>query len=116
MMHPICQNIRLMISHPLSILRTCDITGLERYRLTDWSWFDRYYNKLGSEAYWAFTNKVYSTIDGLQLGHKYNLMNISDGNKELFVKIACEYIIDHGGADVCGVEFSNDWKFLLKTK
>ena len=105
-----------MISHPLSILRTCDITGLERYKFTDWSWFDKYYNLLGLEAYWAFTNKVYFTIDGLQLGHKYNLMNISDENKELFVKVACEYIMEHGGADVCGVEFSNDWKYLFKTK
>lgn len=116
MMLPLCQNIRTMISDPLTILRSCDITGLERYRLNDWSWFDRYYKQLGSEAYWAFTNKVYTTIERLQAGHKYNLMSISDENKELFVKVSCEYILEHGGSDVCGVEFSNDWKYLLKTK
>jgi hypothetical protein len=93
-------------------LETCDITGLERYRLTDYTWFNRFYSKLGHEHFWDFFNRVYDSIDLLEPGKKYDLMNVTKGNQELFVKIACMYINDFGN----GVEFSHDWKYLLKKK
>jgi len=91
--------------------------GLERYRLTnDWSWFQRYYQKMGSEAYWEFTNRVYNAIESLSPFCRYDLTRISEENQELFIKIACEYIQEHNGIDACGVQFSNDWTFLYRTK
>lgn len=91
--------------------------GLEQYRLTnDWSWFQRYYQKMGSEAYWDFTERVYRCIENLSPFHRYDLRSISEENQELFIKIACEYIQEHNGIDACGVQFSNDWTFLIRTK
>jgi hypothetical protein len=90
--------------------------GLERYCLNDWGWFHRYYEQMGADAYWDFTTRVYKAIENLRPQCRYDLTKISEENQELFVKIACEYILEHGGIDNCGVKFSDDWTYLYRTK
>lgn len=103
--------------NPLAMpLNNTSTEGLQRFRLTNWDWFQEWYDKLGADEYWAYDNYVWKQIENLRPHSRYNIELIPEDRQELFIKLACEYIIENGGIDESGICFSSDWKYLIRTK
>lgn len=89
---------------------------LSQSRLNDWTWVDRYYNDLGKEEFWDYLNKVWNAIEKLLPHQYYVIRTIPVDRQDLFVKFSCLYIIDHGGCEKCGVQFSSDYSRIIRYK
>lgn len=88
-------------------------THLVQYRTTNYVWYFEKLNELGQELF-ELKKKIVERIEALEPGRRYDLLSLPEKDQENFVRFACYYMIEHGGSDVCGVEFSNDWRYLLK--
>lgn len=91
--------------------------GLSHYKLTEWSWVDRYIEQMGTEDFFLYLNNVYKSIEALFPMQHYNILKSVPAEKQdLFVKCGCLYIQEHGGIDKSGVKFSIDYTELHRFK
>lgn len=90
---------------------------LKQYRLdTDWSWYEIYKNRYGSDAFNHYREKVHYVLALLKPGRNYDLKESVDkgsrifiieyeksgirkeeSNPDLFIKLCCSYIQTVGG-------------------
>lgn len=91
-------------------------TRMINYRTTSYDYLNELIGKLGPTEVKNRLMRIYRSIDNLEPGRKYDLFLLPQDREEEYVKFACYYIIDMGGIDVCGVRFSNDWRYLERTK
>lgn len=90
---------------------------LSKYRLINYDWFPVYYEKIGHEEFWTYVQKVYKSLENLHPMQHYNIINsISEDMQELFIKIGCMYILDFGGCEACGIQFSDDYTKIMRFK
>lgn len=84
---------------------------LSRYRLTDFSQLDSFKEKMGEKQYFRYAFSVYRQLARLEPGKKFNIVKyVKEINLELFVKIACAYMIDFPGQAV----FNDDFNEITK--
>lgn len=86
-------------------------THLEKFRTNDYVWYFDQITEVGND-FFKLRDKIYMRIDALEVGRRYDLFALQEKDQENFVRLACYYIIEHGGIQACGVEFSNDWRYL----
>lgn len=91
-------------------------TRLANYRTTSYEYYYELRKKLGSIEFNELRNKINKRIEDLEPGRRYDLFLLPEDKEEAFVKFACYYIIEHGGIDTCGLRFSDDWRYLIKSK
>lgn len=93
-----------------------DHPDLTQYRLNDYEWVDRLMTQFGKDEFWAYLNNVWKAIEALHPFQFYSLHSVPPEKKELFIKFGCEYIIEHGGCEACGIQFSNDYTKIERYK
>ena len=93
-----------------------NLPELSQYRLNDWEWVDRLMAEFGKEEFWSYLNKVWKAIEDLLPQQFYSLHQVPPEKHELFIKFGCLYIIDHGGCERCGIQFSDSYTQIIKYK
>lgn len=90
---------------------------LSQYKIQDWQWVDKTIAEVGKDDFWSFMNKVWSAIEKLCPAQFYNIeKSVPKERQELFIKFGCLYILDHGGCDACGIQFSEDYTKITRYK
>lgn len=84
--------------------------NFSEHRLTNWSWQELYRIQLGESAYNEYFNSVWLALDRLEVNEFYDIAKqVRVENRDLFIKICCQYILTHNG-----YEFSNDYTQIIR--
>ncbi|WP_352422244.1 hypothetical protein [Proteiniphilum sp.] len=68
---------------------------LSHYRLTDLSQLDSFKEKMGERKFYDYAFSVYGRLFNMKPGETFDITKkVSEENREMFIKIACSYIID----------------------
>jgi hypothetical protein len=93
------------------------MSDMSNYKITDWEWVDRLMAEVGIDEFWDYLEKVWDAIDNLYPKQHYNIeTKIPPERQELFIKFGCLYILDHGGCEVSGIQFSEDYTKIIRYK
>ena len=66
----------------------------------DWSWIDREIARLGSEeAFYKLRGEMLLQISKLDEGRFFDLTQATTANRDMFIKICCEWLLLPGGAN-----------------
>ena len=57
-------------------------------------WWGRYEKEIGAEQLLRYKHKVYWMLFRIKKGASYKIDNIPEKERELFVKIACQFLMD----------------------
>lgn len=69
---------------------------LSRYRLTDPSQLDPFKAKMGERQFYNYAIAVYKRLFAMKPGEAYDITKkVAEENWEMFIKIACCYMVDH---------------------
>jgi len=69
---------------------------LSRYRFTDHSELHPFIEKMGETQFFNYARSVYERLFNMKSGETFDITKkVAEENREMFVKIACCYIIDH---------------------
>ena len=91
--------------------------NLQQYKISNWEWVEPTLQNIGREDFWEYLNKVWNAIEKLCPKQYYNIeTSVPPERQELFIKFGCLYIIDHGGCDACGIQFSDDFTKITRYK
>ena len=77
---------------------------LSNYRLNNWKWYNLYREQLGAEEFDAYYKRVWKLLDSFKENQYYKITNVTLENRDLFIKICCQYILTHRE-----YELSNDY-------
>lgn len=81
--------------------------NLSEYRLADLSHLVPFKEKMGEEKYFKYAISVYKQLARLDPGDKFNIPRyVKEKNQELFIKIACAYVVDFPGTMVFNDDFT----------
>lgn len=70
--------------------------NLSQYRLTDLSELQPFKEKMGEREFYKLAFAIYKRLFTMRPGESYNILKkVVPENQEVFIKIACCYIIDH---------------------
>lgn len=75
-----------------------------KHRLNDWKWYNLYRTQLGAEEFDTYYTRVWQLLDSFKENQYYNIINVTPENRDLFIKICCQYIMTNKK-----YEFSNDY-------
>lgn len=69
-----------------------------KFRLPDDSsgeWIMSVIQDMGLKAYTEYEDKVYKSLDGLKEGKYFDINDVKEEDREMFIKISCLYIRQH---------------------
>jgi hypothetical protein len=69
-----------------------------KFRLPDDSsgeWIMSVIQSMGLKAYTEYEDKVYKALDGLRVGKYFDINDVKEEDREMFIKISCLYIRQH---------------------
>jgi hypothetical protein len=70
--------------------------NLSHHRLTDLSQLQPFKEKKGEQQFYKYAFAVYKRLFLMNPGDTYDITKkVAEENREMFIKIACCYIIDH---------------------
>lgn len=70
--------------------------SLNKYRMENLDWVDRFLAVLGPDEFQSFENRVFKALDKLQVGRYYDILSsVIPSQQELFIKFCCWYIERH---------------------
>lgn len=71
--------------------------NLQKHRLTDPNWVYRYVEEIGLKAYKSYERRVYIMLSEMLPGEVFDIeKNVRESNYDLFIKLACQFMIDWG--------------------
>ena len=81
--------------------------NLSHHKLTDYSWYDIYAEKMGEESLRAYVDKVYISLNKLVLGSHIDILkHVAPERYDLFIKVCCLYITE---TKAWNYEFNNEY-------
>lgn len=81
--------------------------NLSHHKLTDYSWYDIYAEKMGEDVLRAYVDKVYISLNKLIVGQSIDVLkHVSPERYDLFIKVGCLYIIE---TKAWNYEFNNEY-------
>lgn len=85
--------------------------NLSEYRLDDLSHLEPFKEQMGEEKYFKYAISVYKQLARLAPGERFNIPRyVRSKNQELFIKIACAYMVDFPGTAVFNDDFTEIYK------
>lgn len=81
------------------------------FRPVDRYWVGYWERRMGAEAFRAYRDKVYAFLVGMEPGTRRVDGICREENRELFIKLICQYI-EEGNGDV---HFSDDYTEIRKS-
>ena len=103
---------------------------LSKYRLVDWDWYFKYKERYGRFYLLTYVDKIYRMLDKLGPGRAYDIASaeekksniflvkfeengreVSEENKDLFVKTTCSYMITNQS-----VIWNEEWTEIRRQK
>jgi len=80
--------------------------NLSKYKMTSYSWYEEYEQKMGEQTLRDYVNKVWKTLLELKLGQSLDVIEKVDPKRyDLFVKVGCLFIQENN----MNYEFNNEY-------
>ncbi|HRZ99026.1 MAG TPA: hypothetical protein P5084_15830 [Paludibacter sp.] len=83
---------------------------LSNYRIQSWTdptWMNNYITSMGESKFWHFADKIYKTLNSLNVGES---MEIDPGwdptNIDFYVKVSCCYVSESAGCYSFNADFT----------
>lgn len=68
---------------------------LSPFRLTDFSELNPFKEKMGETQFYSYAKSVYERLFSMKPGETFDITKkVAEENREMFIKIACSYMID----------------------
>jgi hypothetical protein len=66
----------------------------------EWGWIEVETKRLGGEeAFYEFRGQILLRLSNLKVNSFYDISKISQANRDMFIKICCEFLLCHLGVD-----------------
>ena len=82
-----------------------------QYRLTDYSFIEKYQKRMGIENFRKYRDDVYRYLAKMKVGEKFSIeARVKEENFDIFIKIVCAYILSGN----YNYEFTGDYKHVKR--